>query len=389
MMPPDASELLELVGHLHEGVADDSTWDRAFAGVSTMLDISVVLMGAISRDGREVRLRFGHKATRDAIDLLEGPLADPAHNPWITIAFRHPLRRPASVDDIGGAAALQRTRLWSELYQAFDIGDSMGATLERQPDGADVMMIGRRKQQPVFGRAGSEAFAILLPHIARAWRVKRMLAEWQALAGSLESVLDRLERGVVITDAEGKVRFANCAADRLLSRGDTIDATQGRIRGTRPSDSTALLGLVKRAARTAVGADAIATDALAIKRRNDGAPLAIVAEPLAPAHSDTLGHRAEPGAVLFISDSSACTRPSAERVGVVYGLTPAEARLTSLLVEGHDSASAARSLGVSGNTVKYHLKTIFEKVGVNRQAELVRRVLADVGGLADPQQMQL
>lgn len=114
----------------------------------------------------------------------------------------------------------------------------------------------------------------------------------------------------------------------------------------------------------------------------------MVAEPLAPSHSDTLGHRAEPGAVLFISDSEACTRPSADHLRVVYGLTAAEARLTALVATGHDSHSAARNLGVSGNTVKYHLKSIFDKVGVSRQAELIRRMLADVGGLAEPAKLR-
>ncbi|HEX8215974.1 MAG TPA: helix-turn-helix transcriptional regulator, partial [Allosphingosinicella sp.] len=278
---------------------------------------------------------------------------------------------------------------WSDLYAPFNIGDSMGATLERQPGGSDVMVIGRRRNQAPFGRAGKDAFAALIPHIARAWRVKRMLSEWQDLAGTLKLVLDKLERGVVVTDREGKVRFANGAADRLLTRGGAIDATRGRIRAARSCDSDALLALVGRAARTAVGDDAIATDALSLTRMDDGARLSVVAEPLAPAHSDTLGHCAEPGAVLFISDSQACTRPSQERLELVYGLTPAEARLTALVVDGLDTASAARALGVSANTVKYHLKTVFGKVGVRRQAELVRRVLADVGGLAEPDKLSL
>ena len=214
-----------------------------------------------------------------------------------------------------------------------------------------------------------------------------MLGEWQDMAGTLKLVLDRLERGVVVTDAEGKVRFANGAADRLLTRGDVLDVTGGRIRGKRSADSRELLGLVQRAARTAVGDDSIATDALAVSGDGDGPSLAIVAEPLAAAHSDSLGHRSEAGAVLFISDSEACTSPSSERLRIVYGLTPAEARLAALVVEGQDSASAALTLGVSPNTVKFHLKTIFDKVGVSRQAELVRRVLADVGGLAEPEKL--
>jgi DNA-binding CsgD family transcriptional regulator len=91
---------------------------------------------------------------------------------------------------------------------------------------------------------------------------------------------------------------------------------------------------------------------------------------------------------LFISDSEACSTPPVQRLRVVYGLTAAEAQLTSLMVRGSDMASAARTLGVSGNTAKYHLKSVFGKVGVTRQAQLVRRILADVGGLAEPEKLR-
>jgi DNA-binding CsgD family transcriptional regulator len=226
-----------------------------------------------------------------------------------------------------------------------------------------------------------------LPHIARAWRVKRTLVEWESLAGTLKFVLDRLERAVLVTGPDGRVRFANRAADALLSRGDRIDARQGRLRAARSYYNDALVSLIDRAAQTGLGAGTAAVDAISIPSADGNAPLAIVAEPLAPAHSDRLGHSTAPGAVLFISDSEASNDPSLERLRVVYGLTRAEARLTSLVVKGHGIASAAKLLRISQNTVKFHLKTVFSKVDVSRQTQLVRRVLADVGGLAEPEAM--
>jgi DNA-binding CsgD family transcriptional regulator len=247
------------------------------------------------------------------------------------------------------------------------------------------MIMARRAGQPDFNSADRRLLAALLPHIARAWRVKRMLAEWKALAGTLKFVLDRLDRAVLVTGPDARIRFANRAAERLLSRGDRIDAMRGRLHAATSRDTEALRRLIDTATRTGIGDGQTAVDAVAIRGAVESSPLAVVAEPLAPAHGETLGHEASPGAVLFIGESEASIRPSAERLRIVYGLTPAEARLTSLIVEGHDIASAALAAGVSENTVKYHLKAVFGKVGVSRQAQLVRRVLADVGGLAEPE----
>jgi DNA-binding CsgD family transcriptional regulator len=61
----------------------------------------------------------------------------------------------------------------------------------------------------------------------------------------------------------------------------------------------------------------------------------------------------------------------------VYDLTPAEARLAAALCAGQSLADHAESAGVSLNTVKYHLKSVFGKTGETRQPDLVRRLMAD------------
>lgn len=378
------SSFLELVGQLHEGVVDTDIWEQSLAGICAALHVPALMIGAVSEGGRNVRFQFGHATDPRLIEVLSGPLADPLHNPWLDLASVHPLRRVATVDDVGGPERLQNSRIWAEFYERFGIGDSVGASLERQPDYADILVTGRLSRQPDFGPADLRFVNAILPHLARAWRVKSALAKMESEVGTLQFVLDRLDRAIVVTGPTGKVRFANRAADRLLSRGDGLDARQGRIRATRPRHTDALHGLIGRAAETGVGGASVAVDALAVPSANDNRPIAIVAEPLAPPHSDALGHSANPGAILFISDSEASTRPSVDHLRVVYGLTPAEARLTALVVEGHGVSAVAAELGVSANTAKYHLKTVFEKVGVTRQTQLVRRVLADVGGLAEP-----
>ena len=63
------------------------------------------------------------------------------------------------------------------------------------------------------------------------------------------------------------------------------------------------------------------------------------------------------------------------------GLTPAEARLAARLRFGLSLKEAAEELGISVNTARNQLKSIFEKLGVNRQADLVRH-LTELAGLA-------
>jgi DNA-binding CsgD family transcriptional regulator len=67
----------------------------------------------------------------------------------------------------------------------------------------------------------------------------------------------------------------------------------------------------------------------------------------------------------------------------VYGLTPAEARLTMALLAGRRLADYAAEQKISLNTAKYYLKEVFTKTGHTRQADLLRDLLINpVLGLA-------
>jgi DNA-binding NarL/FixJ family response regulator len=60
---------------------------------------------------------------------------------------------------------------------------------------------------------------------------------------------------------------------------------------------------------------------------------------------------------------------------VDYDLTPHELRLLKLLVDGHSYKTAGLELGVSVNTISFHLKSIYEKLQVHSKSEAVAKAL--------------
>lgn len=60
----------------------------------------------------------------------------------------------------------------------------------------------------------------------------------------------------------------------------------------------------------------------------------------------------------------------------VLGLTPAEGRVAVALAAGQTVAGVAASLGCAESTAKTHLKSVYRKLGIRKQTELVRRVLS-------------
>lgn len=58
-----------------------------------------------------------------------------------------------------------------------------------------------------------------------------------------------------------------------------------------------------------------------------------------------------------------------------HELTPHETRLLRMLVEGHSYKTAAVQLNVSVNTIKFHLRHIYEKLQVHTKSEAVAKAL--------------
>lgn len=68
------------------------------------------------------------------------------------------------------------------------------------------------------------------------------------------------------------------------------------------------------------------------------------------------------------------SEPDLDRIAVRYGLTPAEVRLVVHLAETGSLKQCAGRLGCAYNTLRAHLRSVFEKTQVHSQAQLLRLI---------------
>ena len=83
----------------------------------------------------------------------------------------------------------------------------------------------------------------------------------------------------------------------------------------------------------------------------------------------------KPAAVVYINSSQqAGIDLDPVMLRSMYGFTKCESRLAALLAKGQSIAEAAECLGVSVNTIKTHLRGIYERMGTSKQALVVARL---------------
>ncbi len=78
-----------------------------------------------------------------------------------------------------------------------------------------------------------------------------------------------------------------------------------------------------------------------------------------------------PGRMVFPLLDVACLSDDPLR-----GITPRERELLAALARGRTNTQLARDLDISLNTVKFHHKNIYDKLGASNRADAVARYLA-------------
>jgi DNA-binding CsgD family transcriptional regulator len=176
----------------------------------------------------------------------------------------------------------------------------------------------------------------------------------------------------MVVDAQRKVLAANRAAKDILQAGDALVERQSVLRAYRREDNERLAQVLAEAA--AVRSNSAWSGCIRLSRRSGKSAYTAMVSPLFVAvdMSRTIGNRA---ALITITDpdrehSSGLIKALQQ----AFGLTPAEAQTASLVGSGLSPQAAADQCGLSVGTIRSELKSIFAKVGISRQCELVSTV---------------
>ncbi|QLF93648.1 helix-turn-helix transcriptional regulator [Pseudomonas sp. ABC1] len=202
--------------------------------------------------------------------------------------------------------------------------------------------------------------ARVTPHLMRAARMANVVESLELHLLTQQRVQNEHRAALWLVNAEGYVVFCNGAAERQLATPNTpLLQRNDRLALTHPGQS--LAPLLQRACGRAGPPRA------GWMRLPGPLSVELLVTPVqAETHFNLLSQQPLALVTLLVPG------PRAELLSGMFGFTPAECRLASLLARGLSPEACGRSLGVSINTVRSQLRALLAKTGTTRQAELVR-----------------
>jgi DNA-binding CsgD family transcriptional regulator len=266
-----------------------------------------------------------------------------------------------------------------EIYNDFmvkaDIEHGMFVALESNEACLASVSLFRDRFRTEFTHSDLQILQYLAPHLRRAFKLHFHFAELKAHSASIETALDMLPTGVILLGSNGEIVFMNRSAAAVVAEKDGLVATRSGLQAELTSESNLLTKTVLHASSTSNGNGLSAGGTVLVSRRSRP-QLQIL---ISPIRNPMLQSSQKIAAVAFINDPLRQQRPDQAVLRTLYGLTPAECRVALLLGDGQAPQQIANTVGVTENTVRSQIKSVFSKTGVKRQGELIRLLLSYSG----------
>lgn len=255
---------------------------------------------------------------------------------------------PVSRRSVG--AAERQTDYFRDVLQPLGIEHFLYAVVRHGQQALGQLSLYRGPDDAPFSPADEQALTSVLHYLGQALAV-------QAPAPQHPPSSEVLEEGLAVLDPQGHELYADAHWPRLLrmAHGNAISPAAARSeRDTLPRFLAAVLAVLQ------------------------SAPAAV--------HSvvTNWGQFSFRQQALSSADGRAAVALRVSRLGAgplrltqgaaALGLTPQQREVAVLMAQGHSNAEIAAQLGFSVHTAGYHVKKVFERLGVNDRSAVAQRL---------------
>jgi DNA-binding CsgD family transcriptional regulator len=255
---------------------------------------------------------------------------------------------------------LKRTEYWSGWLRHVDVFYVVGGIIHDDSASRTKVSFVRPERGARFDAHHRRLLEGFVPHLRASLSAQKRLAQSRSLLTPLLNTLNELDQGVVLLRSDRTVVHMNDSA-RALLRGQSALEVKGDRLDFASAEWNEQFRALARPDRQLARSETVYLRVRAAGGQMLQATLMRLADDVAgPRHL-----------VLFIKQQRS---DNAAEVALrkLYGLSPTEAQLASLLAQGRSVNEVAQARAVSIHTVRSQLKSVMQKLDVKRQAEIVQ-----------------
>lgn len=245
------------------------------------------------------------------------------------------------------------------------------AVLENRVDMCAIVGVARSDRD--FTPAEKHWLQRLVTHLRLALSFERRLQRAEAGRREMRRWFESARQPCVMLDRSGYALLVNAAAQSILDRADGMAIKFGRFLFDEVTTQTRFETAVRTALDASAPVNGASRSDIRVNRASGRPPIELGVIPVRRPSDQALMPEGT-SCIVVINDPATPQTVAPERLVRLYGLTASEARVCEALLTTGAVIEAAESLHITANTARSHLKSVFDKVGVANQAQLMQRL---------------
>ena len=364
---------------IYDASVNPGRWKRALDATAEAIDARAValLIRRLGPDGGDRMLVNSPylKFTRTPWGIYYGLRLSRLQEPDWTFLSHQPPHRLTLDTEIGPTAAdLDMRADYAMLRKRLGVRRRIGVRLNGDRVWFDAMSIAYGDNVETVGPALLAKAQPLLPHLTKAVEIGRTFAVLRRRYTAALTALDHVAVGLAVALPSGEIVVENAEMKRVIALGNGLAKTSaGHLASNDPDCTARIAAAIRDAADTARGEGDTPERLFVAPRLSEGEPFLIDVAPLADSKAQLDGDLQ--GALITVIDPERVPRVRIAPFAMLYGLTPAEAEVCTLMLHGGTAEEIAEMRDTAPVTVKNQIAAILQKTGTNRRADLIRLVL--------------
>jgi DNA-binding CsgD family transcriptional regulator len=376
-----AASVNDLIAQIYDASVDPTLWEAPLLGISDLLGGSSTALGIVDPAGQSDIVAI--RCAPEAVQSFATYYAE--RNPMVQHLPNADIGKPFTDRSLMSRAQWQRTEFYNDWGRTADNHTCLLMPVLRSGGRQGWFAVGRSDRAGDFEPRHMDLAQLLAPHLRRALEIGKKLDTARTFGAPLLEQLTVAPAGgflavrsvaALCLDNKGRVVWANARAEALLEARDGISRARNNTLAAVSGTATAALQKLVRQAGTGLGG-------MQRLDRLSGRPsLVAIAVPMrgpAAEHTALPPPATKSTTTLFLVDANsnrALAGEAARREALreLYGLTLMEAKVALRLAGGVGIPDVARSLSVAPSTVRTHTKSLYQKMGLHSQAELISLV---------------
>ncbi|HEY7458871.1 MAG TPA: helix-turn-helix transcriptional regulator, partial [Xanthobacteraceae bacterium] len=369
-MTVEAERLSRLIGDIYDVVLDPSLWRSALRDIAKFVGGSASAL--YSKNARSVTGASHYNWGLQQRYLQSYWEKYIKYDPTTVGQLVFNVEDVYSAVDFITFEELFESRFYKEWIRPQGLIDHVGATLDKTATSVAACVVFRGEQEGPVDDQARMRMRLLVPHIRRAVLIGNVIDLRKSEASSFATLFDSLADGVILVDAHARIGFANVPAQTIIAEGEILRDAGGRLSAVDTAADKALRNIFAATpgGDTEVGAEGVA---IPLSSANDEQWTAHVL-PLTSGDRRREGVEHGATAAVFVRKVQLESPSLMKMLATRYKLTPAELRVLQGVIDVGGVPAIADALGISPTTVRTHMKSLFEKTGVRRQADLVKLI---------------